>query len=63
MDYNAEMMSLIAGFDTGDRTGTLEQMQEMRELFDRTMECLSRMTDADYDALEIPVEQEEQDAV
>lgn len=59
MNFNVEEMNLLAAFDTGDRAGTMEQMKEMRSLLDRTIAHLDRMTDEEYDSLEIVTDEED----
>lgn len=61
MNFNVEEMNLIAAFDTGNRADTVEQMMEMRSLLDRTIAHLNRMTDEEYDSLEIITDDGEED--
>lgn len=60
MEYNVEEMALLAVFDTGDRAGTIAEMQEMKNLLDSTISHLNRMTDKEYRELEI-IEEEDSD--
>lgn len=58
MEFNVEEMALLATFDTGDRAKTMAEMREMKNLLDRTISRLDRMTDEEYKALEIIAEED-----
>ena len=60
--FNAEEINLIAAFDTGSRTGTLELMEDMKRLLSGVTERLRTMTDGEYGALELAPEGEAADA-
>lgn len=50
MNYNftAEEINLIAACDTGTLSSTLELLEDMAALIDRTMEKLRSFTEAEY---------------
>ena len=60
--FNAEEINLIAAFDTGSRTETLELMEDMTRLLSGVTERLRAMTDEEYGALELAPEGETTDA-
>ena len=60
--FNAEEINLIAAFDTGNRTTTLELMEDMGKLLTSVSERLNAMTDEEYNALDLAPEEESSDA-
>lgn len=60
--FNAEEINLIAAFDTGNRTTTLELMEDMEKLLSSVRERLHNMTDEAYNALDLAPEEESTDA-
>ena len=60
--FNAEEINLIAAFDTGNRTTTLELMEDMKRLLNSVSERLNAMTDEEYSALDLAPEEENSDA-
>ena len=60
--FNAEEIKLIAAFDTGNRTTTLELMEDMKHLLTSVSERLKTMTDEEYNALNLAPEEESSDA-
>ena len=60
--FNAEEINLIAAFDTGNRTTTLELMEDMEKLISSVSERLKAMTDEEYNALNLAPEEESSDA-
>ena len=60
--FNAEEINLIAAFDTGKRTETLEMMEDMKRLLTSVSERLNAMTDEEYSALDLAPEEESSDA-
>ena len=64
MDFTNDEMNLMCIYDTGNRTGLINALSEMRkelstdeielrELTDSTLNKLSAMTDEDYEQLEL----------
>ena len=74
MNFSNDEMNLMCIYDTGNRTGLINVLLEMRKelsvdetellaLTDSTIEKLSTMSDADYDGLELyPDFDDEEDA-
>ena len=60
--FNAEEINLIAAFDTGKRTETLELMEDMKRLLTSVSERLNALTDEEYSALDLAPEEESSDA-
>ncbi|GEM_PF-5922312 len=60
--FNAEEINLIGAFDTGNRTTTLELMEDMKRLLTSVSERLNAMTDEEYSALDLVPEEESSDA-
>jgi hypothetical protein len=60
--FNAEEINLIAAFDTGNRTTTLELMEDMEKLLSSVRARLQNMTDEEYSALDLAPEEESSDA-
>ena len=60
--FNAEEINLIAAFDTGKRTTTLELMEDMNRLLTSVSERLNAVTDEEYSALDLAPEEESDDA-
>lgn len=63
-DFTFDEINLMCIYNTGTRTGLMEALAEMRKelapdedallsLTDSTLEKLGRMSDADFDALEL----------
>ena len=64
MDFTNDEMNLMCIYDTGDRTGLIKALSEMRkelsteevelrEMTDSVLKKLSTMSDADYEKLEL----------
>lgn len=74
MDFTNDEMNLMCIYDTGNRTGLINALSEMRkeldadevtlrELTDSVLNKLSAMTDEDYEQLELyPDFDDEEDA-
>ena len=74
MDFTNDEMNLMCIYDTGNRTGLINALSEMRkelstdeielrELTDSTLNKLSAMTEEDYEQLELyPDFDDEEDA-
>ena len=74
MDFFSDEMNLMCIYDTGNRTGLINALSEMRkelsadeielrELTDSVLNKLSAMTDEDYEQLELyPDFDDEEDA-
>ena len=60
--FNAEEINLIAAFDTGNRTTTLELMEDMKRLLTSVSERLNALTDEEYNTLNLAPEEESSDA-
>ena len=60
--FNTEEINLIGAFDTGNRTTTLELMEDMKRLLNSVSERLNAMTDEEYNTLDLAPEEESSDA-
>lgn len=58
-EFNAEELSLIAAFDSGNRSQTIELMDDMQRLLSSVKYRLAHMTDEEYAAIEpVPAEED-----